>query len=428
MRKVLVAVLALMILGLSGCGGSASGPGNPPPPPPPPPITGAMTTVDFGTVHQTIRGFGGADAWMPVMPSAEVNALFGTSTGQIGLSILRMRIDPVSSTNWSTELTNAQDAIAAGSNVSVIASPWTPPAAMKSNNDIANGGSLNAGSYAAYASYLESFVTYMANGGVNLYGISMQNEPDWTATYESCVWTPAQMDTWVAQNAGVLTTRLIMPESLGYNTGYSDPALSDPNAVGNIGIIAGHLYGATPTAYPAAVNAGKELWMTEHYLSPVGSQPTMGDTLAAAKEIHDSMTVAGYNAYVWWWVADWNPGGGVTNTGLVDTNNALTYFGFAMAQYSRFVRPGYARVDAAYSTPSVYVSAYEGNGHFVIVAINMNTSAVSQPFTIQNQSLTSLVPYQTTASATIAQQSAISVTSNQFTYVLPAQSITTFVQ
>src|SRR5271165_2355174 len=147
MRTVLAAVFVLAILDLSGCGaGSTSNPVNPNPPPPPP-IMGAMTTVDFGTVHQTIRGFGGADAWMPVMPSAEVNALFGTGAGQIGLSILRMRIDPVSSTNWSTELANAQDAIAAGSNVSVIATPWTPPAAMKSNNDIANGGSLNAGSY-----------------------------------------------------------------------------------------------------------------------------------------------------------------------------------------------------------------------------------------------------------------------------------------
>ena len=140
------------------------------------------------------------------------------------------------------------------------------------------------------------------------------------------------------------------------------------------------------------------------------------------------MTVASYNAYVWWWVANWNPGGGVTNTGLVDTNNALTYFGFAMAQYARFVRPGYVRADAAYTTPGVYVSAYKGNGHFVIVAINVNAGAVNQPFTIQNQSLTSLVPYQTTASATVAQQSTVSIGSNQFTYTLPAQSITTFVQ
>lgn len=53
------------------------------------------------------------------------------------------------------------------------------------------------------------------------------------------------------------------------------------------------------------------------------------------------------------------------------------------------------------TTPNVYVSAYSGAGHSVIVAINMGTSDVSQPFTIKNQSVTSLLPYQTTATATV---------------------------
>lgn len=428
MGKLLLFVLASTALALSGCGGgSSSGSSNPPPSQP---VTGATVTVDFGTVHQTIRGFGGSDAWMPVMPSAEVNTLFGTGPNQIGLSILRARIDPSSVTggsNWDTEVTNAQAAIAVSGEVNVMATPWTPPAAMKSNNNIVMG-SLNPSSYSAYATYLESFVSYMANHGVNLYGISMQNEPDANVTYESCVWTPAQMDTWVANNASVLTAKLIMPESQSFNTAYSDPALNDPNALGKIGIIAGHLYGATPTYYANAVNAGKDVWMTEHYLNPAGAQPAIADALQAAMEIHNSLTVANYNAYVWWWVADWNPGSGTTNTGLVDTSNAPTYFGWAMAQYALFIRPGYVRVDAAYSTPNVYVSAYKGNGHFVIVAINMGTSAVSQPFEIQNQSLSSLVPYQTTGSAALAQQGEVSVADNQFTADLPAQSITTFVQ
>ncbi len=400
--------------GGNGGGGNGGGSG---------PISNS-TTVDFGTSNQTIRGFGGADAWMPVMPAAEVSALFGTSANELGLTILRGRIDPTM--NWGTELANAQAAIATGSNVSVIATPWTPPATMKSNSNVVMG-SLNPGSYASYATYLESFVTYMANGGVNLYGISMQNEPDASVTYESCVWTPQQMDTWVAQNASVLTTKLIMPESESFTTSYSDPALNDRNAVGNIGIIAGHLYGSSPSYYANAENAGKDVWMTEHYLTPAGAQPAMADALQAALEIHNSLTVGDYNAYVWWWVADWNPGSGVTNYGLVDTNNVPTYYGWALAQFSRFVRPGYVRNDAT-SSSNVFVSAYQGNGHFVIVAINLNTSPVNQTVTIQNQTITSMTPYETSSSATVAQQTAVSVTGNQFIYTLPAQSIVTFVQ
>ena len=56
-----------------------------------------------------------------------------------------MRIDYTSTTggtNWATELANAQEAIAAGSNVKVFATPWTPPIAWKSNDALA-GGTLN---------------------------------------------------------------------------------------------------------------------------------------------------------------------------------------------------------------------------------------------------------------------------------------------
>jgi glucuronoarabinoxylan endo-1,4-beta-xylanase len=430
-HKFHCAVSLVLTLGLAACGGGSSSTSQPPvTPPPSTPVTGTTATIDFGNTHQVIRGFGGSTAWMPAMPSAEVNALFGTGANQIGLSILRVRIDPSSVTggsNWDTEVTNAQEAIAAGSNVSVIATPWTPPASMKSNNNVVMG-SLNPSNYAAYATYLESFVGYMANHGVNLYGISMQNEPDANVTYESCVWTPAQMDAWAANNAQILTTKLIMPESQNFLASYADPAMNDPLAAANISIIGGHIYGVSPAPYPAAANMGKELWMTEHFLDPAGTQPAIGDAVRTAKEIHDSLTVANYNAYLWWWVADWNPGNGITNTGLVDTANTPTYFGWAVAQFSRFIRPGYIRVDASYSTSNVYVSAYKGNGHFVIVAVNTGTSDVSQPFAIQNQTISSLTPYQTTATAHVAQQPAVSVSNSQFTYTLPAQSITTFVQ
>jgi len=47
---------------------------------------------------------------------------------------------------------------------------------------------------------------------------------------------------------------------------------------------------------------------------------------------------------------------------------------------------------------------------------------------LQQRDKRTLIPYQTTASSTVAQQSAVAVSSGQFTYTLPAQSITTFVQ
>jgi glucuronoarabinoxylan endo-1,4-beta-xylanase len=405
--------------------------------------------VDFGATNQTIRGFGAAEAWYGPIPSNEISALYGTSGADLGLSIMRLRIAPTTWTSatktadtsaWTTELGNGKAAQALGA--MIFASPWSPPASMKTNNSV-NEGSLSSSSYADFANYLEAYVNYATSQGVSLYAISMQNEPDWnpcvvngvdegpngSACYESCLWTGAQMDTWVAQNASVLTTKLIMPESYYFATSMSDPALNDPSAVGNISIVGGHLYGSSPTYYANAVSKGKDVWMTEHYLSPTsgGTTTSIADALAAAEEIHNSMTVGQYNAYVWWWAV--NSSATSEATGLIDTSNNPTYFGYAIAQFARFVRPGYVRVNATASPATgVYVSAYSGSGHSVITVINSTTAASSIQFNIQNQTVTSMTPYQTTSSGGLAALSAVPVASNSFTTSLPAQSITTFVQ
>ena len=137
------------------------------------------------------------------------------------------------------------------------------------------GGYLDPNHYADYADYLEDFVTFFDdNAGFKLYAISMQNEPDANTGYESCVWDPLEMDAWVAGNASTITTvpaypvKFIMPESEDFNPVDAATALSDPNAVGKIGIVAGHIYqypGYGPIvayAWPAGVTP-KELWMTE---------------------------------------------------------------------------------------------------------------------------------------------------------------------
>jgi glucuronoarabinoxylan endo-1,4-beta-xylanase len=402
-QTALVVLLAATMLATATAGSSAG-----------------TAVVDFGSQVQTIRGFGGSDAWMPPMSSAEADALFSNDNNQqLGLSILRMRIDPAGPGNWGTELANGLAAQARGA--IAIATPWTPPASMKTNDNVV-GGSLRKKSYSAFANYLESFVNYMQSGGVDLYAISMQNEPDANVTYESCFWTGPQMDKWVARSSSVLTTRLIMPESENTDTSYSDPALNDPKAVDHIAIVGGHLYGRGPFYYANAVSKGKEVWQTEHYLT--GSD--VSTALEVAKEIHDSMTVASHNAYLWWWVRDWPSLNSFT--GLIDASNNLKPAGYGMAQFSKFIRPGYVRCNATPNpSSSVYVSAYQGSGHFVIVALNLGSSSVDQPFTIQNATVASLTVYQTSPTENVAQLGAVTVMNGSLTYTLPAQSITTFV-
>jgi glucuronoarabinoxylan endo-1,4-beta-xylanase len=421
------------------------------------PAGGAL--VDYGTSEQIIRGFGASEVFDGVLPSSQITGLYGQSAGQVGLSIMRVQIAPATwtsstqtadTTQWTTELTNAQAAQALGA--IIFATPWTPPASMKtsstsqpynsscsSGTDLC-GGYLNPTSYSDYANYLEAFVKYAAGGQfgtnvpVNLYAVSIQNEPDFNATYVSCLWTGAQFDTWIAGYGSVLTTgalpvKLMMPESDQFNTSESDPALNDSSAVGYISIIGGHLYGASPFYYTNAENKGKDVWMTEHLLVPANnSSPVMADALTMAEEIHNSMTVADYNAYVYWQGPSY-PTNKTPQEHLIDASANPTFYGLAMTQFSRFVRPGYFRYNAT-ATPvsGVYLSAYSGSGHEVIVAINSTSSPVTLPIQMANQTVTSMTPYQTTSTSSVSQLSTVTVTNNGFSASLPAQSITTYVQ
>ena len=63
------------------------------------PAAAQAVSINPNTSYQTIRGFGGHNGagWIADLTAAQIDAAFGTGTGQIGLSIMRMRIDPSSS-------------------------------------------------------------------------------------------------------------------------------------------------------------------------------------------------------------------------------------------------------------------------------------------------------------------------------------------
>ena len=87
--------------------------------------------IDPATTYQVIRGFGGHNGagWIADLTPAQVDTAFGTGPGQIGLTVMRMRIDP-SSTAWATQVPTARLAKAKG--VTLFATPWTPPPYMPS--------------------------------------------------------------------------------------------------------------------------------------------------------------------------------------------------------------------------------------------------------------------------------------------------------
>lgn len=378
------------------------------------PAAAAPAQIDAAAPQQIIRGFGGATVFVPTTPltDGDLDTLFGNGPGQIGLTLLRIRVAPDAA--WrSLELSNAKGARARGANV--IATPWSPPAAMKSNNSLI-GGVLNASAYADYATYLNDFAIYMSANGAPLYAVSIQNEPDYSVTYESCDWTPAQMLAFCKNNAGAITaTKIIAPESFQFRPAMSDPLLNDATAAANVDIIGGHIYGAGLAAYPLALAKGKELWMTEH----LDLSTDWAGALGTAREIHDCLVTGNFSAYFWWYLRRYY--------GPLGEDSLVTKRGYVMAQFSKFIRPGFYRVNAtANPATGVYVSAFKRD-QLVIVAVNQGAAPTTQVFSIANATLNTVSPWLTSSTASLAIQPTIAVSGGAFTATLPAESVTTFV-
>src|SRR5580692_8324697 len=82
--------------------------------------TGASCTVDWNNVHQRIDGFGGGvvflDAGLDPITNTNMDTFFGTAnTNELGLTLLRVRIDPM--TNWTDAMLDGQKAVARGARV-----------------------------------------------------------------------------------------------------------------------------------------------------------------------------------------------------------------------------------------------------------------------------------------------------------------------
>ncbi len=383
-----------------------------------------QAVVNLGKNNQVIDGFGASSAWCGAIGDNVMNALYG----DLGYSILRLRIEEGIKDNWKTgnfsswapELSNAKKASAKGA--VVFASPWNPPPSMQENftkSGDASAQRLRYDKYAEYVDYLNAYVKYMKDNGVNLHAISVQNEPDYATDWNW--WTPTEMLNFMKNNAGNINCKVIVPESFQYLKNMSDPILNDATAFANMDILGFHLYG-TPvnqlaySLFQQKKGTDKKAWMTEHYFDTDG----IADIMAMSKELHDCMVTGNMNAYVYWWITWPN--------GLANSNGTIFKRAYVLGQFAKFIRPGYYRVEAT-ATPAtnVYVSAYTGSGKAVIVAVNTGTSAVNQSFSIQNGTLKSVSPYTTDNTRNMQAGTNIAVSNNSFSVQLPAQSITTFV-
>jgi O-glycosyl hydrolase len=392
-----------------------------------------VITVNPEITYQTIAGFGGANVmWGNTFLSAsEIKSAFGAEDNELGLSILRVRLSAVSG-DWQYLVSTLKEA--KKYNATIIASPWSPPASLKSNNNLV-GGHLLPANYAAYATHLNDFVQYMASEGVTIDVVSIQNEPDIVVTYESCDWTSAQMYDFVKNHAASITgTKVAASESFNFKQTYTNSILNDANAVDKFDIVAGHIYGGGLAAYPLAEQKGKEVWMTEYLMNQnSGPDPNnwiktdaaiWNESMQMLETIHSSMSHS-WNAYIWWYIRRYYSFLGDGDQGTA-TGTVLKR-GYAMSQFSKFVRPGYVRVDAQAGTPTeLNITAYSGDGNIVVVIINPSENPISGVSLSIPGSISSAVAYTTSVSLN-RQMQPLTPNNKNVTIDMAARSITTIV-
>lgn len=385
-------------------------------------VTSSDVTIDVTAQYQRITGFGASSAWTGGSISEERADQFFSVEKGLGLSLLRMHITPDGD---SAELSTARLAAARG--VSVWASPWSPPGAWKTSGTDNHGGSLLPEYYQDWADRLAGFASSMKKAGVPLVALSAQNEPNWSADWETCVYSPGELVTFVAEYLAPALerespdTKLLGPENIDWTTlkQYADPLLADEAAREALDIVAVHAYGGTPYAYSAPADHDKEFWQTE-----VSYDDNTGQlaALQTAREIQKHLVVGGVNAFHYWWLTS-------------DTSGALMQKGellpqaYALGQYSKFIRPGYVRVDVP-SAPKTGVSSsayYDPESHrTVLVLVNENSDDVTLDLRVEGTAPLEVRPWVTNESESLSPRPPMAF-ENPFSYVFGAQSVTSLV-
>jgi glucuronoarabinoxylan endo-1,4-beta-xylanase len=342
--------------------------------------THVSMTLDPTTTYQKVTGFGGMidpPSWVGAanqITLAETEKMY-SQTG-LGYNIIRMMVYPDQS-NWSTDIAVAKKAQDLGA--IVFASPWAPPANMTGTRTSSFEATqttiyLLPAFYKDYAAHLKAFVDYTSVQGLNLYAMSVQNEPD----MNWCSFTPAEIYSFVKTYGRQLgNTKTMAAESFHFNHDYTDPLLNNTETVNNFDIVGGHIYGGGLNDYPLARQMNKEVWMTEHLLN---SETSGYDWLwtpsltIVAKEINDCM-VANYNAYVWWYLKRYYSLIADTDTRSTVAVGETTKRGYILSHYAKYAT-GRTRIGTTMPDADLLSTAYTGTSDMTAIIINNKSTPV----------------------------------------------------
>lgn len=385
--------------------------------------------IDTAQHFQSVEGFGytltgGSAGLLKGMSAASRAAIlqefFGKNANSIGVSYLRIsvgasdldaqvfsyddmpsgQIDPnLTQFNLSFDTVSLipvlKEILAINPNIKIMASPWSAPVWMKTNNS-SIGGNLQTQYYSVYAQYFVKYLQAMQAHGIAINAITPQNEPQHGGNNPSMVMSAAQQGNFIkthlgpALQAAGLQTKIIIWDHNCDHPEFPLEILNDPSAKSFVSGSAFHLYGGDVSALSQVHNAhpDRDLYFTEQW---TGSNSTFSvDFMWHMRHVMiGTMRNWSRVALEWNFANDPNfqphtPGGCSQCRGAVTINGstvAKNVSFYIIAQMAKFVPPGSVRLGSTDINQLPNVAFRTPEGKMVLVVLNENTQITS--FNIQ---------------------------------------------
>jgi glucosylceramidase len=321
-------------------------------------------------------------------------------------------LDPMR--RWLMPLIHDTRKVAGADRFKLMASPWSPPAWMKTNNRMDDGGSLRNEYRPAWANVYVKFVKAMAEEEkIPIWALSVQNEVDAHQTWESCKYSPEQERDFVRDflgpalhGAGLADVKLL---TLDHNRDliekYADVQLGDSATAKYIWGMGLHWYVSDDYASSARVHEkfpDKHILFTEGCVE--GAPGNMGKWENGERYVRN--IIGDFRNYVCGFI-DWNivldQRGGPNHVGnfcdapvIVDTNTKQVTYGpsfYYLAHFSKFVQPGARRIHSEGGPQGIQSIAFSNpDGTLAIVVVNPTEQAADFALGVAGESVACKIP------------------------------------
>jgi len=286
---------------------------------------------------------------------------------------------------------------AAGGKLTMFASPWSPPAWMKTNNDVLQGGKLKPEYAQTWANMFVKFIGAYKKQGIPFWAVTVQNEPMATQKWESCIFTADEERDFVKNHLGPtfhkqgLTNTKIIAWDHNRDMVYqrASTILEDREAAKYIWGIGYHWYETwiDSTMNFENVKRVNDAFPNTHLLFTEGAIDKfnfarVGDWKLGEKYGYSMINDFNDGACGW---TDWNilvdEKGGPNHAGnfcfapiIGDTQNGkliYTNIYYYLGQFSKFVHPGARRIAASCSRNKLNSTAFiNPDGKLIVIVMN----------------------------------------------------------